>query len=764
MYKHPGVYIEHVPSGVLAIEAAATAVAAFIGPVKRGTLVTATEGAPVFLSNASQFAQQFGALNDGTGGIRDEGQSADFFGHAVNAYFANGGSKAYIVPIGDGAGAAATAALVDPNDATKAFYFSAQSPGDWANGLIVRLARSVEDSATPLNSEYTLVLGLENDRGDLEAIESFTGLSMDPASGRFLVAQLEIGSALVTVTHADIAGASGGQVQALLGTSLAGFDPTTVSGGAEQLVVSVDGSPVTVNLPGPYAGLSEIATLIQSTIRADDPADDAKSGFRAEVTRDQRLLLVPGTVAAANPAVVVQGGATAVKLGLDPTVYRGDVVSGFDAAVLDGQTIVLTVDGTDISVTLATPPAADPAPTLAAVATQIQTAARANPGPNIAGFAAEVTADNRLRFFVTGGTPDQAVTIDTDPASSSAAALANLGLTSADTPTLRPTALAYPQPFSDPDGTDSLFAGGTDHGTPTPQHYTDALLRLRDYRDITILLLPGRTWVQDGDNQIIEAAITHAEFMKNRMVIVDPPNPALGTRLSSPTDVRNLGAPTSPYTALYYPWLTVSNPHYDPDTAANKPKTFAVPPSATAAGLWARIDGARGVWKAPAGLEATVRGAIGPNLLIGNALQDNLNEWGINCLRPIIGPTVVWGARTLASKAKPEFRYVPVRRTQNMIGESLYGALQAVVFEPNDHRLWASLRASVTDFMDGLHRSGAFQGKKASDAYYVRCGLGSTMTQADIDLGIVRVVVGFAPLKPAEFVVVQIKQIVGRAA
>ena len=179
--------------------------------------------------------------------------------------------------------------------------------------------------------------------------------------------------------------------------------------------------------------------------------------------------------------------------------------------------------------------------------------------------------------------------------------------------------------------------------------------------------------------------------------------------------------------------------------------------------MWARIDSRRGVWKAPAGLEATVRGTIGPNLLIGNDLQDNLNELGINCLRSIIGPTVIWGARTLATKTKPEFRYVSVRRTQNMIGESLYNALQSVVFEPNDHKLWASLRGSVTDFMSGLHRAGAFQGEKASDAYYVRCNLNSTMTQGDIDAGIVRVVVGFAPLKPAEFVVVQIKQIVGQA-
>ena len=147
--------------------------------------------------------------------------------------------------------------------------------------------------------------------------------------------------------------------------------------------------------------------------------------------------------------------------------------------------------------------------------------------------------------------------------------------------------------------------------------------------------------------------------MQNRMVIVDPPAPTGSNTLVSPKDVKDLGPPTSPYTALYYPWLSVGNPHYNPDTAANKPKTFLIPPSAFAAGMWARIDTRRGVWKAPAGLEAEVRGTLGPNILIGNDLQDNLNELGVNCLRAIIGPTVIWGARTLATKTKPEYRYIP---------------------------------------------------------------------------------------------------------
>jgi phage tail sheath protein FI len=117
MYKHPGVYIEHVPSGVLAIEAASTSIAALIGHTRRGDLVTSDvdRGQPVQIFNASQFADLFGELDDGTGGIRDDGENPDYFGFAVNAFFANGGSKAYIVPVADGTGAAAEGSLVDPS-------------------------------------------------------------------------------------------------------------------------------------------------------------------------------------------------------------------------------------------------------------------------------------------------------------------------------------------------------------------------------------------------------------------------------------------------------------------------------------------------------------------------------------------------------------------------------------------------------------------------------------------------------------------------
>lgn len=648
MYKHPGVYIQHVPSGVLAIEAASTSIAAFVGPVRRGPV-----GEPVFITSADQFATRFGDLDGQGGGIRNNGQSPDHFGHAVQAFFANGGTKAYIVRVAEDDGGnldEAATAIPHPEDTDNGFTVTAANPGTWGNAMVVRL--SPTDAVLPpdLDLGYTFDVGIVDD-GSFVALETFTGVQMDPDSPRSIVSVVNGGSSLVTLAEGALVDIGPVQSAGLRSGPVQVATSGQVEVGGRGIDVSVGGNPVEVVFAVNTADVGAIAQQIQDQVRAALPD-----------------------------------------------------VPDFTAQV--------EIDGSDSRIMLAS---------------------------GIPGTAGDVTV--------------------AAPAANSALTILRFG----------GAATSVPTPPQDISGGGRMVAyldgGGDGEDEPALAQYMSVYTTLRDYRDISIMLLPGLHWIEAGDNSIIQSAITHAEFMQNRMVIVDPPDTAvIANQLNTPKDVKDLGASTSPYVALYYPWLEVANPYFDPDTAANLPRTFSVPPSAFAAGLWARIDGTRGVWKAPAGLEATVRATVGPNVLIGNGLQDNLNEFGVNCLRSIIGPTVIWGARTRATKTKPEYRYVPVRRTQNMIGESLYNALQAVVFEPNDHKLWGSLRANVGAFMDTLHRAGAFQGEKASDAYYVQCGLGSTMTQADIDGGVVRVVVGFAPLKPAEFVVVQIKQIVGQSA
>ncbi|HSI51445.1 MAG TPA: phage tail sheath subtilisin-like domain-containing protein [Ideonella sp.] len=303
---------------------------------------------------------------------------------------------------------------------------------------------------------------------------------------------------------------------------------------------------------------------------------------------------------------------------------------------------------------------------------------------------------------------------------------------------------------------------GDDGDPPTADTYSSLFTRLKKVRDVNIVMLPGQAMAADGSgNPVIDLAVAHCESTANRMLLVDPP---AGTELDDATKVQALSLPTSTYTALYYPWVRIANPFYNRDTNPTAATTLLAAPSAFAAGVWARTDGTRGVWKAPAGVEATVRGMAGLEFQVEDGDQDQLNPEGVNCLRklPSYG-AVLWGTRTLSTKSNPEWRYVPVRRTALYIESSVYNGIQWAVFEPNDHRLWSSLRANVGAFMDGLFRAGAFQGQKASDAYFVRCGLGDTMTQDDVDRGMVIAIVAFAPLKPAEFVIVRIQQKVGQS-
>jgi phage tail sheath protein FI len=181
------------------------------------------------------------------------------------------------------------------------------------------------------------------------------------------------------------------------------------------------------------------------------------------------------------------------------------------------------------------------------------------------------------------------------------------------------------------------------------------------------------------------------------------------------------------------------------------------------AGVYARTDATRGVWKAPAGTDAALRNAR-LAVTLSDPENGSLNPLGINVLRnfPIFG-NVSWGARTLqgADQQASEWKYIPVRRTALFIEESLFQGLKWVVFEPNDEPLWAQIRLNVGAFMHSLFRQSAFQGTTPSEAYFVKCDK-ETTTQADIDRGVVNILVGFAPLKPAEFVVIKIQQIAGQ--
>ena len=223
-----------------------------------------------------------------------------------------------------------------------------------------------------------------------------------------------------------------------------------------------------------------------------------------------------------------------------------------------------------------------------------------------------------------------------------------------------------------------------------------------------------------------------------------------GALQDGPPDITGTDAINS---AFYFPWINA------PDALQeNRPRPF--PPCGFVAGLYARTDAHRGVWKAPAGTEASLTGVSGLTQTLTDLENGELNIRAINCLRRFdISGMVVWGARTLHghNDRGSEWKYVPVRRLALFIEESLYRGTQWVVFEPNDEPLWKQIRLNITSFLQSLFRKGAFQGSSPREAYFVKCDR-ETTTQNDINLGIVNIHVGFAPLKPAEFVVIKIEQ------
>jgi hypothetical protein len=270
-----------------------------------------------------------------------------------------------------------------------------------------------------------------------------------------------------------------------------------------------------------------------------------------------------------------------------------------------------------------------------------------------------------------------------------------------------------------------------------------------------ILCLPAAADLPAADMSAVYNAARTFCRTKRAFLIVDIPEttgtpPQMEQWLTANNGLRD------DHAAVYFPRLNIPDP-----LDGNRPRSVAA--SGTLAGVYARTDGSRGIWKAPAGIEAVLRNAT--VAFIMNDLQNGvLNRLGVNCLRnfPIHG-NVSWGARTLngADAQASEYKYVPVRRTALFIAESLFQGLQWVVFEPNDAQLWSQIRLNVGAFMNTLFRQGAFQGGSAREAYFVKCDQ-ETTTQNDIDRGIVNIVVGFAPLKPAEFVVVRIQQMAGQ--
>ncbi len=327
--------------------------------------------------------------------------------------------------------------------------------------------------------------------------------------------------------------------------------------------------------------------------------------------------------------------------------------------------------------------------------------------------------------------------------------------------------LAGEPPASIPDDTELplAFTGGDDGSDPRitqdiqgSELDKTGLYALLKADLFNLLCIPLASWstASPGEQALWQNAAVFCE-KRRAVLIVDPPQE--WSSFAAAVSGASTFKPRSRNAALYFPRILMPDP-------LREGRLVDFAPGGAVAGVIARTDAQRGVWKAPAGTEASLLGVGDLHVALTDAQQGVLNQLGIDCLRrfPVFG-TVVWGGRTLdgADLLASEWKYLPVRRLALYLEETLYRGSRWAVFEPNDEGLWAQLRLNIGSFMHRLFQQGAFQGSSARQAYFVRCD-GDTTTQADIDRGIVNVIVGFAPLKPAEFVIIKIQQLAEQAS
>ena len=268
--------------------------------------------------------------------------------------------------------------------------------------------------------------------------------------------------------------------------------------------------------------------------------------------------------------------------------------------------------------------------------------------------------------------------------------------------------------------------------------------------EITMLVVPDlmaareRGLLDDEGVRAVQLAmITHCELMRDRVAVLDTPG---GLNAQQVKGWRAEANYDSKYAAMYYPWIKVMDP------LSGAP--MFIPPGGHMAGIWARNDATRGVHKAPA--NEVVRGAITLEINITKGEHDTLNPDGINCIRSFPGQGIrVWGARTLSSD--PEWRYLNVRRLFNYVEKSILNGTNWVVFEPNDPKLWDSVKRTITMFLRRVWRDGALFGQVPAQAFFVKCDAENNPPE-NRDAGMLTVEIGIAPVKPAEFVIFRISQ------
>jgi hypothetical protein len=729
----PGVYLYEISSGVQAISGVSTSTTAFVGVATRGPMNT-----PWQISGWGDYNTIFGGLSP-----------SSEMSYAVWQFFQNLGSDAWIVRVGNNATTAlshdaASNPWLDDINGNPSLTFTAFDGGFAGNGVGVSIY-----FATDPNRFNVVLTGTPDASGNV-ATETYNGLSMNSRDGFYVEGVINNQSSLVTVARA--AGIVFGSGSSTNLPPAAGYPITTV---AATMTIVVDGATSVPISLGPWASAPSASDLVSDLSIV---ALNAVASVAISTTNANAVTITSKTTGETSSVVVLQGspndaarllgfGAANGGVEIDGTAVTRPAPSPASGTLTYHPASSLTLPGTagNIAVTLdggrAVTIAVPAAASLTALASNLQAAVQtARPGVAYSAFTAvydsgadTLTLTSGTRAAGSGVTVANAGTDTTASAAGLTGGVATVGLAQVLTGGME-------TPF-DPTNPYATFF--------PPSNPKGGLYALEDVQIFNILVLAG---ISDGATLQDAASYCETRFA---FLIMDPPPayqpPAIETYATGPLP------PKSDHAALYYPYIDIT----DPLTGSTRP----TPPSGTMAGVYAATDATRGVWKAPAGTNATLTGAIGLEYNVTDAESAILNPIAINAIRNLTPYGIVsWGARTMHGQdANPsDYKYVPVRRLALFIEQSLYQGTQWVVFEPNDAALWGQVRLSVGSFMDSLFRQGAFAGASPRDAYFVKCDA-STNPQSSTSLGVLNVVVGFAPVDPAEFVIITIQQMTGQS-
>ena len=764
---YPGVYIEEVPSGVRTITGVATSIAAFVGYTGRGVV------------NKAVRVQSFADFERAFGGLQRDAE----LGYAVQAFFLNGGTDAYVVRVAQGATAAEVTLKYGPGGTDRALVVRAANEGAWGNG--VRL--DVDYATSNPDSTFNLKVTPYDATGTPQTsnAEQFRNLSMSSHSPTYALSVVNDSSKLIRLDRAAGLTFANTDRGFSLSSDLSTFPSLTAQDKVvEGVLDGVDAFTLTLT-PAP-TDLPDLVTSLNAKIgaaglgprlvakRADATGADAAAGNFLKL-ESQLVAANPNTASEFSSVQIRSAPANdlAAKLGLGlanggreweggrfrrplPTGTRSaDLADRVGANVNGAINVEITDNATTPPRVLLPATALTPALPATPVGPELAQALEplirnlGNPAARNATVSWEGTY---LRVAPSADSPGASIAFT---GAGAGAGQTRLGVADAFV-NVQQYRLGTGVGFG-AERDASAGADGTPPDGPTligNEAAKTGMYALLDVDLFNLMAIPLTARLGAAGIAVIQEAIALCE-RRRAFFIVDPDRERTLTNVA--TWANQVGS--SANAAVYFPRVLVADPL---DQLRVKPMEA----SGSVAGLYARTDTERGVWKAPAGIDAVIRGAQGLNTTLTDRENGILNPLGVNSLRtfPVYG-TVVWGARTMrgADAQASEWKYIPIRRLALFLEESLYRGTQWVVFEPNDEPLWAQIRANVGAFMHNLFRQGAFQGTSPREAYFVKCDR-ETTTQEDRDLGIVNILVGFAPLKPAEFVIIKIQQIAGQPA